>query len=162
MHSFRCRHTLRNILTAYSANDNCQVSLFWREQKTSVYGFQCILLGTKNKCLWYSVHSFRCHVISEQLKCCRRAVAAATPRLRRCAAAAASTATALLPPPPLRCRCHFHRRCRCHRHCFLLLDCCVSKPEPPHLETLHVFPGALSTEEVDSMTPSRCIEHPVE
>ncbi len=81
---------------------------------------------------------------------------------RRCAAAAASTATALLPPPPLRCRCHFHRRCRCHRHCFLLLDCCVSKPEPPHLKTLHVFPGALSTEEVDSMTPSRCIEHPVE
>jgi len=52
---------------------------------------------------------------------------------------------ALLPPPPLRCRCHFRRRyrcrcrCRCRRRrrCFLLFECFVSTPEPPHLETLH-------------------------
>jgi hypothetical protein len=63
--------------------------------------------------------------------------------LLRCAATAAAATAMTLPlslppllpmlPPPLRCRCHFCRRCRCRRCCFLLFDCCVSKPEPPHL-----------------------------
>jgi hypothetical protein len=32
----------------------------------------------------------------------------------------------------------------------LLFDCCISKPEPPHLESLHVFPGALSAGQHDA------------